>query len=169
MKSKTKKRATKSMEQCDVDQNDSDSGDSSATISEKSICDFSSSMGISVCSSSSSSSSSSTNGSIGGSSTSSSLLSNGEESDNINNNNNSTININIKQDDQYCTETRNWTERVPIGLRFCPWAIKSKRQNRIKYISCLATDPFDVFDFIINEITLLCFTELSSSSSSSSS
>ena len=168
MKSKTKKRATNCMEQCDVDQNDSNSGDSSATISEKSICDFSSSMGKSVCSTSSSSS---TNGSIGGSSTSSSLLSNGEESDNINNNNNnnSTINININQDDQYCTETRNWTERVPIGLRFCPWAIKSKRQNRIKYISCLATDPFDVFDFIINEIKILCFTELSSSSSSSSS
>ncbi|OEU08419.1 hypothetical protein FRACYDRAFT_249690 [Fragilariopsis cylindrus CCMP1102] len=132
------------MEQCDVDQNDSNSGDSSATISEKSICGFSSSMGISVCSSSSSSS---TNGSISGSSTSSSLLSNGEESDNINssNNNNSAINININQDDQYCTETRNWTERVPIGLRFCPWAIKAKRQNRIKYISCLATDPFDKF------------------------
>jgi hypothetical protein len=152
------------MEQCDVDQNDSDSG-SSTTISDKSICDFSSSMGKSVCSTSTSSSSS--NGFIGGSSTSSSLLSNGEESDSSNKDNNN-INININQDDQYCTETRNWTECVPIGLRFCPWAITSKRQNRIKYISCLATDPLDVFDFIINEIKILCFEELSSSSSSSS-
>jgi hypothetical protein len=158
------------MEQCDVDQNDSDSG-SSTTISDKSICDFSS-IGKSVYSISSSSSSSS--GFISGcSATSSSRISNADESvdddSRLSAANDNNINININQDDQYCTETRNWTERVPIGLRFCPWAIKSKRQNRIKYISCLATDPLDVFDFIINEIKILRFEEVSSSSSSSSS
>ena len=32
------------------------------------------------------------------------------------------------------TATKQWVERVPIGMKFCPWAIQAARKNRIKYV-----------------------------------
>ena len=32
------------------------------------------------------------------------------------------------------TATKQWVERVPIGMKFCPWAIQAARRNRIKYV-----------------------------------
>ena len=47
-------------------------------------------------------------------------------------------------DEHYTTAVRQWTERVPIGLGLCPWAIKSNRQERLYYKICEGSSPSEV-------------------------
>ena len=34
---------------------------------------------------------------------------------------------------------RNWTQRVPIGMNLCPWAIQSQSKQRIRYVTTTTT------------------------------
>jgi len=58
--------------------------------------------------------------------------------------------------DEYAAKVQSWAERVPIGLGLCPWAIKSQRQGRLKYITCEGNVPSDVAILIILEAEALC-------------
>lgn len=58
--------------------------------------------------------------------------------------------------DEYSAQVRSWTERIPIGLGLCPWAIKSNKQGRSKYITCEGNTPSDVTKLILLEAKALC-------------
>lgn len=60
------------------------------------------------------------------------------------------------KEDEYTAQVRCWAEKVPIGLGLCPWAIKSQRQRRLKYVACEGSTPSDVARMIISEAKALC-------------
>lgn len=57
--------------------------------------------------------------------------------------------------DNYAANVRLWAEKVPIGLGLCPWAMKSKRDGRLKYSTCEGNLPSDVAALIISEAKAL--------------
>ena len=59
-------------------------------------------------------------------------------------------------EDIYARQVRLWTERIPIGLGLCPWAMKSQRYHRLFYKTCSASQPSDVMDTIRYEASVLC-------------
>jgi hypothetical protein len=62
-------------------------------------------------------------------------------------------------EDEYdaAQQVRLWTERVPIGLGLCPWAMKSSRLERLKYTTCHDTTPCDVALRILAEAKELLY------------
>mmetsp|Transcript_15286 Transcript_15286/g.32069 ORF Transcript_15286/g.32069 Transcript_15286/m.32069 type:complete len:353 (-) Transcript_15286:102-1160(-) len=56
----------------------------------------------------------------------------------------------------YTTEVKKWTERVPIGMGLCPWAVKSNNLKRITYSLCESASPSEVASFVVQEAELLC-------------
>ncbi|KAG7348965.1 DUF1415 domain containing protein [Nitzschia inconspicua] len=58
-------------------------------------------------------------------------------------------------DDVHVNLTREWTERVPIGMGLCPWAGKSLRSNRLRFVICPETEPSQVVPAVLKEADLL--------------
>ncbi len=56
----------------------------------------------------------------------------------------------------FITEVKKWTERVPIGMGLCHWAVKSNNMKRIKYALCDSSTASGVTSFVIQEAQLLC-------------
>lgn len=56
----------------------------------------------------------------------------------------------------YIAEVKKWTERVPIRMGLCPWAVKSNNLKRTKYSLCESASPSEVASFVIREAELLC-------------
>jgi len=52
---------------------------------------------------------------------------------------------------RYAERTRQWTERVPIGLGLCPWAGRSRRLGRLRIVVCAAAAEEDVPAFVRRE------------------
>ena len=52
-------------------------------------------------------------------------------------------------------QVKKWTERTPIGLGLCPWAVKSHALGRIKYVSCDSTSPSEVTNMVFDEAAKL--------------
>lgn len=59
-------------------------------------------------------------------------------------------------DDQYAQLVRKWAQRVPIGLGFCPWAVKSQRQGLVRYVTCPAKNLSGVLEHVLVEANVLC-------------
>ena len=58
---------------------------------------------------------------------------------------------------KYVIQTRQWTERVPIGLGLCPWAGRSLRSGRLRVVACDAVVSENVGVFVLEEAKqLLC-------------
>ena len=51
----------------------------------------------------------------------------------------------------FAKQVRLWTNKVPIGLGFCPWAMKSQRQGLLKISTCDATCDEDVVKALLDE------------------
>ena len=58
--------------------------------------------------------------------------------------------------DEYTAEVQQWAQHIPIGLGLCPWAIKSQKQGRIKYVTCEGSTSSVVGNMIVSEAKLLC-------------
>lgn len=57
---------------------------------------------------------------------------------------------------KYVIQTRQWTERIPIGLGLCPWAGKSLRLDRLRIVVCDAHLIPDVRTCFLEEAKRLC-------------
>lgn len=66
-----------------------------------------------------------------------------------------------EDEDKYASRVRLWTQRIPIGLGLCPWAVKSQIRGRLKFTTCKGEAPLDVGMKIISEIEALCRCECS--------
>jgi hypothetical protein len=53
--------------------------------------------------------------------------------------------------DEYGVSVKNWTDKVPIGLGLCPWAIKSRNKGRLRYVTCEGTTTEAVSNRILSE------------------
>ena len=63
--------------------------------------------------------------------------------------NNRTVN------DQVIESTIEWLEKFVIKHNLCPFAVKPFRDNRIRYVSCPASNEKELADILIDEILLL--------------
>lgn len=57
---------------------------------------------------------------------------------------------------KYVIQTRQWTERIPIGLGLCPWAGKSLRSGGLQINACNAHEAADVGPFVLEAARQLC-------------
>ena len=58
-------------------------------------------------------------------------------------------------DDQVIESTIEWLEKFVIKHNLCPFAAKPFRDNRIRYVSCLASTEKELAEKLIDEILLL--------------
>jgi hypothetical protein len=63
--------------------------------------------------------------------------------------NNRTVN------NQVIESTIEWLEKFVIKHNLCPFAVKPFRDNRIRYVSCPASNEKELADILIDEILLL--------------
>ena len=63
---------------------------------------------------------------------------------------------NVDSNAKYVIQTRQWTERIPIGLGLCPWAGKSLRLDRLRIVVCDAHLIQDVRTCVLEEAKRLC-------------
>ena len=59
------------------------------------------------------------------------------------------------QNDKAISTTKNWLEHFVIAHNFCPFAAKPFKEDRIRYVSCSATDEDKLVDALVDEIIIL--------------
>ena len=72
---------------------------------------------------------------------------------------------NIPTDSEHACKVKEWVERIPIGLGFCPWAIKSNIAKRLRYVTCFGTNPSSVANMVLMETGILTESNVPSLSS----
>ena len=60
-----------------------------------------------------------------------------------------------KQNDKAVSATKNWLEHFVIAHNFCPFAAKPFNEDRIRYVSCSATDEDKLVNALVDEILFL--------------
>jgi hypothetical protein len=60
-----------------------------------------------------------------------------------------------KQNDKAVSATKNWLEHFVIAHNFCPFAAKPFNEDRIRYVSCSATDEENLVNALVDEILFL--------------
>jgi uncharacterized protein len=63
--------------------------------------------------------------------------------------------INNEMENQIVEDTRRWMERAVIGLNLCPFAKAVYVKGQIHYAVCLAFEPADVLDELVEELKTL--------------
>ena len=63
---------------------------------------------------------------------------------------------NVDSNAKYVIQTRQWTERIPIGLGLCPWAGKSLRSKRLRIVACDAHLIKGARTCVLEEAKRLC-------------
>lgn len=58
----------------------------------------------------------------------------------------------IAIEDTCIEKTLDWTKRVPVGMGLCPWAVKSLRSDRIRFVNCiLQSEPSQIVATLLEE------------------
>lgn len=60
-----------------------------------------------------------------------------------------------KQNDKAISATKNWLEHFVIAHNLCPFATKPFNEDRIRYVSCPATDEDTLVNVLVDEILFL--------------